>query len=193
MSFSLLWGYWFHSGKGKSLFVRRWESNAPAPHWGACGLQHQCDALRSMLSFMRGSVSSLSVVLELLPPVSSPPESDASARTLLSPLFRYCAVSTLFSLSLWTRSTRPVRSAAPRQVCDFIFPEYSEGREWEMTGWTEGAKRKRKQAGRDPVRLHAHICAPGGEGEGPELHLRSEAHLEKIIQGGERSLACSAF
>lgn len=104
---SRLWGYWFHSGQGKSLFVRCRESNVPAPQWGACGLQHQCDALRSMLSFMRSSVSSLSVVLGLLPPVSSPPESDASARTILSPLFRYCTLFTLFSLSLWRWSTRP--------------------------------------------------------------------------------------
>lgn len=75
-------GYWLHSGEGKSLFVKRRKQHTPAPLWGACGLQHQYDALRSMLSFMQSSVSSLSLVLGLLPPVSSPPENDASARTI---------------------------------------------------------------------------------------------------------------
>lgn len=79
------WGrvqYWLHSGEGRSLFAKRGKQHTPAPLWGACGLQHQYDAPRSMLSFMQSSVSSLSLVLGLLPPVSSPPESDASTRTI---------------------------------------------------------------------------------------------------------------
>lgn len=50
----------------------------PAPRWGACGLQHQCGARRSMLSFMDSSVSSLSVVLGIVPRLI-----PASATTIL--------------------------------------------------------------------------------------------------------------
>lgn len=50
-----------------------------------------------MLSFMQSSVSSLSVVLGPLPPVSSPPENDASARTIfLSPLLSTFQVLCVF-------------------------------------------------------------------------------------------------
>lgn len=76
-----------HSGEECSLFVKHGERHKPAPHWGACGLQHQFGALRSMLSFMHSSVPSLSVVLGPLPSVSSPPENNVSVRTILSPLF----------------------------------------------------------------------------------------------------------
>lgn len=71
------------SVEGNSLFVKHRKQHTPAPHLGACGLKHQCGALSSMLSFMKSSISSLSAVLGSLPLVSSPPERDANATTIL--------------------------------------------------------------------------------------------------------------
>lgn len=81
--------------------MKHGERHKPAPHRGACGLQHQFGALRSMLSFMHSSVSSLSVVLGPLPSVSSPPENNASVRTILSPLFPTFQVLHIFHTHLF--------------------------------------------------------------------------------------------
>lgn len=81
--------------------MKHGERHKPAPHRGACGLQHQFGALRSMLSFMHSSVSSLSVVLGPLPSVSSPPENNASVRTILSPLFPAFQVLHIFHAHLF--------------------------------------------------------------------------------------------
>lgn len=59
--------------------------HAPSPHWGTRGSKHQRRAIRSMLSFMNSSVSSLSVVLGQWLLVSSLPKSEASATTF--PIF----------------------------------------------------------------------------------------------------------
>ncbi len=96
---------------------------------------------------MHGSVSSLSIVLEPLPPVSSPPENDASARTVLpSALLSTFQVLYVFHTHLFN-SLEMVKiliwsvalSVRPHQVCDFIF--YTE-----MMEWKGGSKRNRKQS-----------------------------------------------
>lgn len=69
-------------GREMSVIHRK---HAPSPHWGTRGLKHQRPAIRSMLSFMNSSVSSLSVVLGQWLLVSSLPKSDASATTF--PIF----------------------------------------------------------------------------------------------------------
>lgn len=101
------------------------KKHRPAPRWGACGLQHQCGALRSMLSFIQSSVSSLLCLnrcLQCHPRLKMMAEPQQfSLHYSFQVLY---ILHTLLFISL-EMAHIPIWSKAPyvrpRQVCDYIF------------------------------------------------------------------------
>lgn len=180
-----------HSGKERSLFVKHGEWHKPAPHWGACGLQHQFGALRSMLSFMHSSVSSLSVVLGPLPSVSSPPEHNASVRTILSALFPTFQVLHIFHTHLF------IFLDMVNILVWSIAPYVSPRQFFHMRG---GSTRKRKQgcvvvvcsSGLEPVKPFTFLWSKGGqsytEGQRPVCRLKE---TDSSTPGRSQSLLTS--
>lgn len=144
--------------EGNSLFVKHRKQHTPAPHLGACVLKHQCGALSSMLSFIKSSILSLSVVLGPLPPVSSPPEHDANFITILlsSLLSKFSGVLRLphLSLDLLEMVKNLIWSIAPYlRACQSLSD----------LSWREKVEMREKREGEVPIKKEeaACVCSSG--------------------------------